>query len=472
MVAKRRIAKSLLGAGIGEIVNKIFPLIILHIVVSRLTVEGFGYAQFGVWIVDLANFFVIFGYQTPLSIEVGKLGDDRPKIGALVSEAIAIKLIHAIVVSIVMVGIGYLFYADYIDVIFLCSFIFFTSALDLSFVLVGRQRVFQLSMITVGVKILSLILILTLVQDKEDALLYAVLTMATNGLISVMTLFTVIRQHPLSMPTAKALYLRLVAAAPFALTLILLVLLERFDVLYVESVKGAVGAGLYGGPVRVVQSLVPLVAAVGNVFFSEIVGTDDQEAVRRCAQLGLWVKLLLVMPIIFGVWFVDDYIVDLILGGEFATVAPILSQLALGILPYAFIIVFGIHILQSHGHTRQKNLGLAAGLCVGLVSAYILFPMYSYMGIAVASVIAKSVAALFCFISARKIMAIGVSEKVIHTLIPAMLMAAVLYFSGITNFYLLVIVAAIVYAGSAVLFNREELLKLFSQVKSDKTEII
>jgi O-antigen/teichoic acid export membrane protein len=167
----------------------------------------------------------------------------------------------------------------------------------MSYLHIGTRRMLSLSIITILVKLASLAAVLAFVHGPDDALRFALLNFGANGLIALANFGLNVKKLPLALPTRTALAARFRRSLPFATTVFLALALERFDVFLVEDLLGARGAGLYGCPVRIAQAMVHVVAAVGAVFFAEVVATKTREELSRDAHLGLWVMLAIALPL-------------------------------------------------------------------------------------------------------------------------------------------------------------------------------
>ena len=423
-----RLFITLIAALGAEAVNKVIPLLILRFVVARIGVEGFGFTQFSYWLIDMTIPLVVAGYAYGATVELGRLGDDQPAaIGRILSEVTTLKLIHAVVawIGLLLIVTQVTAYAKYAPVALPLSFIILTTALDMSFVHVGTQRMMSLSLLTVGVKILSLGAIFLAVRGPDDQLAFALLYFGANGIIGLGNFLLNIRRFPLTWPDRASLLRRFWGAAPYAALVLGVMAFERFDVLAVERLLGTTGAGLYGGPIRVVQSLANLVTAIGLVFFAEIVGASDSKRLTERAHLGLWAMLALVLPTAVGAWFIGGDVLTLILGEPFRGQERVFALLLMGLAAHCLVTVFGLQVLLRH----QKPLPIAAVLLIaaafGLGVCRIVPESLGTYGIALANVCTRLLAAIILTTMARPELTASPKQVLLQTAGPALGMGVI-----------------------------------------------
>ena len=161
-MSTRRIVGSTLAGGLSEIANKIFPLIIFNYAQRKLGLEMFGYSQFGIYLVDLFVPFVVWGYNNAISIKAGEAHKNKLDFSEIVSTSLVLRMANAVIAAIVLTGLVnfYPAYAHYKTIAYSLCFILFTSALDLSQVLVATQKIYMQSYFSIISKTISLFLIL------------------------------------------------------------------------------------------------------------------------------------------------------------------------------------------------------------------------------------------------------------------------------------------------------------------------
>lgn len=116
------------------------------------------------------------------------------------------------------------------------------------------------------------------------------------------------------------------------------------------------------------------------------------------------ITVLLAVPAALGMGVFAAPLLTLIYGGEAAvgTAAPLLSLLALSVLPAALICFSGA-ALQASGHTVTPVLAMAAGATVKLAAEYLLLPLPQ------AGILAAPISTLLCNLTALLIQGIALA---------------------------------------------------------------
>lgn len=426
---RKRIASSLLIGIISEIANKIFPLLTLRYATEHLGIRSFGVSQFSQFLLDLAIFFVVFGYQGWGVIAWRNAPESERS--QLFSVAVLLRLLHAfLAISALVIALNMNPAWDhYHGVVVKNSFVILTTAFDSIWAMTALNLLPMIGILSILAKTLSLVLTIVLVQSEQDAGVYTFIAMAANAIISIGTFTIVLRKIGWCTPTKKQMLSAFFGALPFASSFFLLIALERFDVFMVESFSGAAGVGAYGGPLKIAQSVLPVAAMVTTVFFAEMLGVYDTESMMRHLRAGLRVAILTVSPIVAGVWFVDAWLVKLVVGEAFVPHARLLSIMCISILAQMFILAFGNQVLAIRSKMMWYNAALAISVILGIVLSYTWGLPDGLQVFAIISVASRATAALLIMIGAMKVLGnyVGITWEIIRSSVPALAMAVVLY---------------------------------------------
>jgi O-antigen/teichoic acid export membrane protein len=334
------------------------------------------------------------------------------------------------------------------------------------------QKLTVFSMISFVAKTFGLILILCFVNDDQDALIYMVAILGANAAVNLGSCCYVVKKIGAKLPYMAEVKKLFKASLPYACSFALLTLLDRFDVFIVEYHLGNEGAGSYIGPAKIAQSLLPFVAMINGIFYSEVLAVFDKDSALNHLHTSLRVVLLAVLPIVTGVWFVDSEILGFVLDEHYLQFGPVLSFLFQSILPHVFLLVFGMQVLLISKKIAVFNLSIAIGLfCGAAVSWYSLQP-YGLLGIAGGVTIGKWVTAILTLMFAARVLKLNVG-KILRPLLPLLVPAAgmasalaALQLSGISIFWFVkVVVGGGVYGLIMLLLFKSEMLMLLKKRK-------
>lgn len=467
----------MLAALASEAVNKVVPLLTMHFAALRLGAAGFGVSQFSMWLIDWGVLFVSFGYAQSAPVAIRRATSELEKrqvAGAMILN----RLAHALVGSVILLVAASMNpdWEVYRPVVMASTFILFLTAFDMSGILVARQKLGAYSLVTIAAKLASLFAVWGLIRTPQDSGTYVAITNGANGAICAGSLLLVLLIRGISAPSLDQMRRVWRLSAPFALSVMVLVLVERFDLFLVERSMGPEGAGWYSGPAKLMQSLIPLIATISTVFFSEMVGTHDEASMRKHLRFSLMAVMMFVLPLIAGTWFTGAGILRLIFGPGFEDQASTLNILVLNALAHAIILTIGFQTLGLRHRMRPVYLALIAGLLCGLLAGSILThePGYSgysgYEGAALASVASRFVSAVIIVMVALRtgIMNLGeLSGPIWKAGVPALGMSLVLFSIELAGGLPLMATVATGIAGYLaffVLVNRADASKILGKI--------
>ena len=468
---KKRIAWTMLAALASETVNKVAPLLTMHFAASRLGAAGFGVSQFALWLLEWGIILVSFGYPQAIPVALRRaksLHEKKELAGALVLNRL-VQAACAILAMWVLVRSNP-DYGVYWPAVASSLFILLLSAFDMSGVLIAVQRVGTYSMMMIASKLASLLAVWMLIQSTSDASLYVLITNGANGLICVGSFLLAWNFLGLSMPSLSQMRKVFRLSVPFAISVFALVLVERFDLYLVERSMGPVGAGWYSGPTKLMQSIIPLIASVSTVFYSEMVGIHDAGSMKRHLRFSLLSVMLFIMPLIVGTWFTGAGILNLIFGAGFESQGHTLSILVLNALAHAVILVIGFQTLGLRHRMRPVYSALFIGLLAGVIIGPTLVNNFGYVGAAGASVISRWIPAGIILLTARNVGVVGFREfsgPILQAGLPALAMGVVLALAeqaGARSLPTLLGLGAISYFVFFLAINRSDAKKIFKTI--------
>ncbi len=427
---KRRIAWTLTANLISETVNKIVPLLTLHLASTRLGIDGFGSSQFALWILEIAILMVAFGYpqSLPLMLRQSKSLTEKQKIIAAVT---ANRLVQGLGVlgatAILLFTVPG--WHKYAPAVLSSSFILLTSAIELTGVLVAVQKSVFISVPMITGKLASLVAIWWFVQNSADTVAYVVITSAANAVVGASTFVLGWKLLGIRQPDVKEMVQAFRTAAPFAGAGILLVALERFDLAIVEHHLGTTGAGWYSGPTRLLLSITPLAATISSVFYSEMLAVFDPHEIRRHFRFAVLATMAIMLPITTGAWVVGPGALALVFGTPFSAQGEVLSVLILSSIAHGIIVICGFQMLALHQKIAPLVTALAVGLLAGIMTGIPATGIWGLEGAAWANVTGRWLTALIVVSSALRMTPIQLSDlttPIVKTGIPAVVMMIIL----------------------------------------------
>lgn len=470
---KKRIALTLIATLISELVNKLAPLVTLHIAATNLGAASFGLTQFSLWILEWGILLVSFGYAQAYPVASRSARDDTER-KALAGSMVVARLIHAIfaIVLVAFVSLQVPSYRQYWPAVASSLFILVASAFDFSGVLIANQKVGFYSVIVILTKVASVVAVLLAIRTPEDAIPYVVITNLANSLICLGSFGYGVATSGIEKPSTRTCLSLMRIALPFATANTIMVLMERFDLYLIESSLGTTGAGWYSGPAKIMQSVVPIILSVSTVFYSEMVVLKERNALRRHFRIGLVAVFAFIFPLAVGTQFAGAEILEIIFGPGFDVQKSTLAILITGTVPHTLIVMVGYQLLGLNQKMQVVNIALLASALTGILAGHYLTAIFGYEGAATANTLAKSIGALtivLAGISYRTLTAGDILGPMLKTGIPALAMGACLSMLALhtkLSTLGLVLTGAFIYSMALGALNIQDLRKILSKFKS------
>ena len=356
---KKRIRYAVSAGMLLEVLNKIFPILLIRFVHSRVGTENFGIAQFAISVIELTIPFVLFGYDQSCAIQLNKLGrTDQEAKSQLFSSVVVLRVGGAVLTSLGLIALAFHSNVFGDQSLFIPMFVLFTMicALDSSWVLIAFQKTAKLNFIVGIAKTISFALIFICITGPKDIVWYTFLICSTNAAVNIITFQQALKSITFQRPAKHILHSTFKKSLPFALIAILMIIIQRIDIVSVQILFSKYELGIYSGFSRMNHSFYGLIHALAIVFFSEQVASKSIEEITKVYHYSLFMLCLFIAPIAMGIWLVDQPLTSLILGSEFAQHSTILSILVFSHVGSASIILFGGQILIPQRETKNLSI--------------------------------------------------------------------------------------------------------------------
>lgn len=451
----------MLSGLIVEILNKIAPLIIIHVAQKRLGIEKLGYALFGISVIELVIPFILYGYNQYGVIAAGRNPRSTSK---LMSGIFILKICHFLILLGCLLSFFRFVpaYQIYFPMMLPLSVILGFSILDTIWVQSASQKV-TVSNVFIGIcRLVTLLLIVFFIKNSQDAVLFAILSLVGNALVNVFSTFYSVLKFGLVQPDWSSVKSIFKASTPYSVIVILNIVMERMDIFFAEHFGGLAGAGYYASTARLSHSLSQIANTIIAAFFSEMVVLSNQESLSTHLKMSTWMLLFFLSPIVFGVWFVSGDILNFIFDESFRSVENLLGWLFLSTSFLLLATSFGQQVLLLRGQVKVFAIALASGIVLSSILTYFVGSI-SLNAIAIAMCAGKFLTMLIVIVSTRKSLGYFPFSILLKTTLPGLIMSVFLYLLHLEHFLSKIAVGALIFFISGYFLNQKEFSMLFSQ---------
>ena len=460
MSTVQRVAKNTGVIIVGDIIFRLISLLVTIYLARYLGTVSFGKYSF------VFAYLAFFGVITDLGLQpilVREMSRDPSITSKLIGNAYIIRLIltiFAFVLSIIVINLMS-YPVDTTTYVYIASFtIFFISFSDFyGTIFQANLRMEYRIFADLTFKVLSATLILWVIYSHGTLMQVMIVLVFSQMVRTLVNYFYskkfVIPQFTIDFGLWKHLFKE---ALPIALSSVIFTIYHRIDMIMLSIMQGDAAVGLYSAayslsePLSLIQyalmvSLFPIMSASFK---------NSKERLIKTYRLGIRYLLIFALPIAIGTTLIADKIILLIYGTEFAA-SIVTLQILIWVTVFSAVNFVLANVLISIGKQKLNTLSTTLCAITNVTLNFILIPILSYNGAAIATVATNAVLFItsFYFVS-KHLQVLPVHKMLAKPAISGLIMGAFVYYLIDVNIFLLVPLAGIVYL--ATLFA----LKTFS----------
>lgn len=445
----QRVAKNTGIIIIGEIICKIVALFTIIYLARYLHPAEFGKYSF------VFAYLAFFGIITDLGLRmilVREMSREALITSKLIGNTYIIKLIltvFAVILSMVIITLTS-YPTDTTSYIYIAAFaLLFMSFSDFYTAIFQANLKMEYNIIArIIFRILFAILVLGIIFS-HGTLMQVMVVMVFSEMVKMVISYLYSRkfakpQFEIDFRLWKYLFKE---ALPLALSSVIWIIYSQIDIVMLSPMKGDASVGIYSAAYRLFEPLVFIGSALMLSMFPLMSKyfKNSKEKLIKSYELSVKYLLIIALPVAIGITFMADKIILLIYGTEFANAATTLQILIWGLV---FIFQYRIFLDLLVAMEKQKISTLSMGVCaiVNVTLNFMLIPILSYNGAAIATLITRAVLfiASFYFVS-KHLQVLPIHKIAIKPVISGLVMGAFMYYFIDVNMFLLVPLAAIVY---------------------------
>jgi len=447
----RAIAKNTAVLLVGQVIGIVLTYSYTIYTARYLRAEGFGILSFAIAFAGIICLLSDLGLSILTTREVSR---NNMLAGKYIGNILLIKIILAIITlgftAIVINLLGYPFKTVLVVYVITCSTMLtsFTGAFNSIFQ--AFQKMEYISFGTILSSVLMFTGTLFAVSKNFDLILFSSIYLLVNLIIFGYCLYICIQKFFLpklefDLPFWKKL---LKESIPFWMTGVFVIIYFRIDMIMLSTMKGDEVVGWYAASYKLIDCL----ALMPNIFMSVMFPIfskwyiDSKDSLEMAFRKSLKFITLIAIPIGIGTTILSNEIIVFIYGNEYAP-----SVKALIILIWASVLGFinwtPATLLNSTNQQKVLMTFTLIGAILNIALNFMLIPSFSYIGAAIATVIAELVVGLLMLYQIQKIQnLLGLLIEIISkSLISAILMAIFILIFKNCDLLLLIPAASIVY---------------------------
>ncbi len=393
---------------IKNISSIVFPLITFPYASRVLLVEGMGKASYVATIVSYFQLIATFGINTYAISEGAKIRDDIKKLTKFTSEMMFLNLISTLLsyvllffllISPVSIGYRYLIFISSLSIIFSCI------GMEWFFNIIEDYR--YITVRSVMVQIFSLILLFLLVHDENDVTIYVALSAISTAGSGIFNFFYARKYISVSFNLVKIKdlikYIKPMCII-FGLSIASTIYMNM-DILMIGLEKGDYDVGIYNTATKLNKIIVNIVCSLNTVVLPRLsyyVRNVGLEKFEGLVKKSIHFIIMCTVPSAIGMIFLAKDLIYIISGSSYYAAENTAQILGINLLfsPLNNFLVY--QIFMPIRKEKYPFCAIIFGCVVNIILNFILIPNYSYLGAAIATLIAECVVCIMCLFFAKK----------------------------------------------------------------------
>lgn len=397
---------------IKAICSIIFPLITFPYISRTLLTENVGKINFGSSIVNYFALAASLGITTYALKECSRNRNSREDLSKVSSEIFSINICST-VISYFALAATLIFgrsLSNYRVLIIIQSSAILFTTLGADWINSAMEDFQYITIRSVGVQILSIILMFIFIHRPEDYVKYALITVLSSSGGNILNIF----YRKKYCDTRFTFHMNLRKHLPPIVLFFSMILAQQIyvnsDITILGLVKGDFEVGLYSTSVKVYNIVNSIIASVSTVVWPQIAEAykkHSQQDVNRLAKYSLNFILVFGLPCIVGINMVARELILMIAGEEYVG-----ATMSLQILTIALFFSFIGGWLGSTNYlpNGRESICLFSSTCAAitnLVLNLITIPLWGLNAAATTTVIAEGLSLMILFVKYDKNMKIS-----------------------------------------------------------------
>ena len=369
-----------------------FVGLLLFPYISRvLSIEGFGLVGFSMAYAMVFQIIVEFGFMISATASVSKYRSDKDKIAHIISSTMYAKILLSMV-SLVLFATSALFVPmvrENVSIVLLFVISSMLASMLPDFFFRGIEQMKTITLRTVGIRALSLVLVVLLVRDESQILLIPVAFIVGNALAVVVTFAAMGRAGTkLKRVQARDAMASIRESTMFFFSRLAVSVNQSIGAFFVglKFTPTSLESGMFSGATRISLASEMMLSPVSDSLYPHMVNKKDYRLFRKVILVG------------GGVWFVicaavfvlANDVCRIVLGPDYAEAGDLLRVLLFGNFMAFFSNMFGYNALTPIGKANHANIALVISAVINVIACTALWAMDAISLISICIVIAST----------------------------------------------------------------------------------
>ncbi len=377
---------------------------------------------------SIIQYFVLLsglGISTYGIREGAKNVDNKNKLSKFISDCFTINLIFTVISYLLFLILLFAFrhQRHYYWLFIIQSFLILFNTIGIDWVNSVFEDYSYITIRTIVVQTISIILTFTLIKERDDYLLYAIVTVVSTGVVSVLNWLHYRTRVRIKIEKNPNIRIHFKPIFIFFANKMAVNIYVNSDTTMLGLFAGDYYVGLYSVSVKVYTIIKNLLAAFYTVYIPRLayLENSNEKKFKELYSNLISIMTLIILPASIGLLFLSKEIVLLLFSNEYKQASSSLAILSVAIIfaIYGGLVSSVYDVVKGQEKTILKSTVYSAVLNVSI--NLIILPIYKANGAALTTLLAEAFNFIFCLNKSKGIFSFievkNVFNNLMHSLI-------------------------------------------------------
>lgn len=393
---------------IYQIVYQIFVLAIPFVMspyVSRiLGAEGLGIYSYTYSIAYYYVLIMMLGVLNYGNRTIAKCRDNQDELNREFSGLLILHLLLGIICTILY--LGYIVCMAQEKTYALIQGIYVISGVfDITWFYYGIEKFKLIVERNIIIKIITVILVFLLVEQKSDLWIYCLIMACSIFLSQIMLWFPLSKYVKFIIPTRYMIFKHLKPMFVLFIPTIAISIYKYMDRIMIGMLSTKIELGYYENAENAIRILTSILSSLGTVMLprmSNMVIKKEINEVQKYIKKSMYYLMIATFAMTFGMMGIADIFAPIFWGNEFIMSSRVIKILVFSVPFVSFANVIRTQFLLPNERDKEYTRSVVIGAIVNLGLNIILIPRYGASGAAIATVCAEMLVCVVQGIEVRK----------------------------------------------------------------------
>ncbi|HBI93262.1 MAG TPA: hypothetical protein DDY58_13070 [Terrisporobacter glycolicus] len=397
-----------------QILNLMFPLIAIPYTTRLFGPQILGEVNFANSIVQYFMLIAAAGIPVYATREIAKSRDDSQLLRKKFKEITILQIIFT-VLSLVIYSILIFNLSDLKRNLYIYLFLgiqIFSNGFDFVWFLQGIEKYRYVALSTFISKFINVVLIFTLLRQRDDYYIYAFvigITFLMNSLIKLIFTIKLLKNFESEKKldiNYQSVKMHVYAILVFFLSNIATKVYTAMDQTMLGILDSTESVGYYSMSIKLEKVILAFVTSIAVVMIPRVsnsIKNNNIKDVKKYIGMSINIVYLIAIPAIFGILAIGEEIIPIFLGREFLQSISIFKMVSLLLVIIGLSNVFGMQVMIPFGKEKKFMMILSTAAFVNFIINLCLIPKFSYFGATYATILAELIVTVWMYFEVRKL---------------------------------------------------------------------